>query len=202
MTPEEHRFNALVLMFANLQRLMVFHNAIAVSEGREIDSQLREELTSRLDLVGGALQRSSENAAVSDADVDAVQPVADYLQREIRAYFETKLDGDLGAQAALGAGVVYAASYLNDGTVQMGQVFDRPHWVDREMQSKPMLITLRNRANAAVASAATGEVSAEVRGDIDYHVRVALGDRQLVLAQVDGLPTMLQGRDARENVGA
>lgn len=202
MTPEEHRFNALVLMFANLQRLMVFHNAVAVAGGRDIDPQLRDELTSRLDLVGDALKRSSENAAVSAADVDAVAPIVEYLQQEVRAYYGTELDGDLGAQAAFGAGLVYAASYLNDGTVQMGQVFDRPQWVDREMQSKPLLINLRNRANAAVASAARGEFSAEVREDIEYHVRVALGDRQLVFAQLDGLPTMLQGRDARENVGA
>jgi len=31
----------------------------------------------------------------------------------------------------------------------------------------------------------------------DHHVRVALGDRDLVMAQVDGLKAMLDGLDSR-----
>ncbi|MCC9203708.1 hypothetical protein [Arthrobacter sp. zg-Y769] len=198
MTPEEHRFNALVLMFANLQRLMVFHNALALSEGRELDPDLREELTTRLDLVGETSQRASETKAVSEADVDAVTPVAGYLAREVRSYFATEMENDLGKQAAFGAAAVYAASYLDDGTIQMGRVFGHSDWVDRTMQNKPVLISLRNQANAAVASAAKGEFSPEVRGYINHHVSVSHGNRQGAMDQLDGLLAMLDGRDARQ----
>lgn len=198
MTPEEHRFNALALIFANLQRLMVFHNAVAVSEGKQLDPDLRTELTTQLDLVGEAIQRASETKTVSEPDVEAMRPVVDYLAREIRSYYATELGSDLGKQAAFGAAAVYAAGYLDDGTIQMGRVFGHPEWVDRTLQNKPVLITLRNQANAAVASAARHEFSAEVRGYIGHHVSVALGNREQALAQVDGLPEMLAGRDARQ----
>ncbi|PRY69356.1 hypothetical protein B0I08_10228 [Glaciihabitans tibetensis] len=197
MTPDEHRFNALVLIFANLQRLMVFHKAVALIGGRELNPDLREQLTSKLDLLNEVVQRSSQSRAVNETDVDAVRPVASYLEREIRAYYDTELTGDLGAQAAFGAAAVFAASYLGDGTMHMGRVFGHDDWVDREMQDKPTLIQLLNQANGTVGSAARSEFPPEIRGYIDHHVRVALGDRDLVMAQVDGLSTMLDGRASR-----
>ena len=158
MTPEEHRFNALVLIFANLQRLMVFHNAVALIEGKELNPDLREQLTSKLDLVNEVIQRSSQNRAVNETDVDAVRPVASYLEREIRAYYDTELECDLGAQAAFGAAAVFAASYLGDGTMHMGRVFGHDDWVDRELQDKPTFIHLLNQANGTVGSAARSEI--------------------------------------------
>ncbi|MET4580532.1 hypothetical protein ABIE21_000022 [Conyzicola nivalis] len=197
MTPEEHRFNALVLAFANLQRLMVFHNAVALIEGRELNPDLREQLTSKMDLLNEVVERSSQSRAVSETDVDLVRPVASYLEQEIRAYYDTELDGgDLGAQAAFGAAAVFAASYLGDGIMHMGRVFGHDDWVDREMQDKPNLAILLNQANGTVGSAVRSDFPPEMRGYIDHHVRVALGDRDLVMAQVDGLTTMLDGRVA------
>ena len=198
MTPDEHRFNALILMYANLQRLMVFHNALAMRDGRELDPALREELTAQLDLVGQVLSRSSEAKAVSEADVAAVMPIVAYLQREVRALLDTPADADLGAQAALGAAEVYASMRIDEGTIQMGTVFDRPQWVDRSMQNKPMFITHRGRANAAVVAAAKGEFSDDVRADIADYAHAARNNRAQALAQIDGLPIMLDGRDARE----
>ncbi|MCR2812131.1 hypothetical protein NQ166_06210 [Microbacterium sp. zg.Y1090] len=198
MTPDEHRFNALILMFANLQRLMVFHNALAMRDGRELDAALAEELTSRLDLVGAVIARASEAKAVSEADAAEVLPVVPYLQHEVRALLDTPVDADLGIQAALGAAEVYASMWIDEGTIQMGTVFDRPQWVDRSMQNKPMFISLRNRANAAVVAASTGEYSDDVRADIADHAQAARNNRAQALAQIDGLPIMLDGRDARE----
>ncbi len=198
MTPDEHRFNALILMFANLQRLMVFHNAIAMRDGREMDPALREELTSRLDLVGAVIARANEAKAVSEADAAAVAPIVPYLQREVRTLLDTPVDADLGTQAALGAAEVYASMWIQDGTIQMGTVFDRPHWVDRSMQTKPMFFSLRNQANAAVVAASTGEYSDEVRAAIAHQSQVARNNRAQALSQIDGLPIMLDGRDARE----
>lgn len=197
MTPDEHRFNALVLMFANLQRLMVFHGAVALIEGRELDPALRAQMTAKLDLLNEVVQRSSQGRAVTEVDVDAVRPVASYLEREIRVYYDTELESDLGAQAAFGAAAVFAASYLGDGMIHMGQVFGHADWVDRELQDKPTLIQLLNQANGTVGSAARSEFPPEIRGYIDHHVRVALGDRDLVMAQVDGLATMLDGLVSR-----
>ena len=117
MAPEEHRFEALVLIFANLQRLMVFHNAMALIQGRQLNPDLREQLTSKLDPLNEVVNRSSESRAVNETDVIAVRPVASYLEREIRAYYDTELAGDLGAQAAFGAAAVFATSYLGDGIV-------------------------------------------------------------------------------------
>lgn len=199
MTPEEHRFNALVLIFANLQRLMVFHNAVALIEGKELDPDLREQLTSKLDLLNEVVARSSQGRAVNEADVDAVRPVASYLEREIRAYYNTELESNLGAQAAFGAAAVFAASYLGDGIMHMGRVFGHDDWVDREMQDKPTFINLLNQANGTVGSAAKSEFPPDIRGYIDHHVRVALGDRDLVMAQVDGLTTMLDGLVSRRH---
>ncbi|GAA1130388.1 hypothetical protein [Arthrobacter flavus] len=193
MTPEEHRFNALVLIFANLQRLLVFHNAVALIEGKEQNPELREQLTSKLDLLNEVVTRSSQDRAVNEADVDAVRPVASYLEQEIRAYYDTELESSLGAQAAFGAAAVFAASYLGDGIIHMGRVFGHDDWVDREMQDKPTLNHLLNQANGTVGSAAKSEFPPEIRGYIDHHVRVALGDRGLVMAQIDGLTTMLDG---------
>ncbi|WP_411701494.1 hypothetical protein [Conyzicola sp.] len=193
MTPEEHRFNALVLIFANLQRLMVFHNAVALIKGRELNPELRAQLTSKLDLLNEVMQRSSQRRAVDEADIDAVRPVATYLEQEIRAYYDTELGSDLGTQAAFGAAAVFAASYLGDGIMHMGRVFGHDDWVDREMQDKPTFIQLINQANGTVGSAARSEFPPEIRGYIDHHVRVALGDRDLVMAQVEGLTTMLDG---------
>lgn len=198
MTPDEHRFNALILMFANLQRLMVFHNSLAMRDGREIDPALREELTSRLDLVGQVLERASEAKSVSEADAAAVAPIVPYLQREVRTLLDTPVDADLGTQAALGAAEVYASMWIDEGTIQMGKVFDRPQWVDRSMQNKPMFFALQNRANAAVVAAAKGEYSDEVLADIADHAQAARRNRAQALSQVDGLPIMLDGRDARE----
>jgi hypothetical protein len=197
MTPDEHRFNALVLIFANLQRLMVFHSAVALIEERELNPELREQITSKLDLLNEVVQRSSQSRSVTAADVDAVRPVASYLEREIRVYYDTELESDLGAQAAFGAAAVFAASYLGDGMIHMGRVFGHDDWVDREMQDKPTLIQLINQANGTVGSAARSEFPPEIRGYIDHHVRVALGDRDLVMAQVDGLATMLDGLVSR-----
>ncbi|MEC5192611.1 MULTISPECIES: hypothetical protein [unclassified Arthrobacter] len=199
MTPEEHRFNALVLIFANLQRLMVFHNAVALIEGKELDPDLREQLTSKLDLLNEVVARSSQVRAVNEADVDAVRPVALYLEREIRAYYNTELESNLGVQAAFGAAAVFAASYLGEGTMHMGRVFGHDDWVDREMQDKPTFIHLLNQANGTVGSAAKSEFPPQIRGYIDHHVRVALGDRDLVMAQVDGLTTMLDGLVSRRH---
>ena len=199
MTPDEHRFNALILMYANLQRLMVFHNALAMRDGRELDSALREELTAQLDLVAEVLSRSSEAKAVSEADAAAVLPIVPYLQREVRAVLDTPAEADLGAQAALGAAEVYASMWIDEGTIQMGTVFHRPQWVDRSMQNKPMFIQHRGRANAAVVAAAKGEFPEEVRADIADYAYAARNNRTQALAQVDGLPIMLDGRDAREH---
>jgi hypothetical protein len=200
MTPEEHRFNALVLIFANLQRLMVFHNAVALIEGKELNLDLREQLTSKLDLLNEVIERSSQDKAVHEADIDAVRPVAAYLEREIRVYYNTELDSSLGAQAAFGAAAVFAGSYLGEGTIHMGQVFGHDDWVDREMQNKPIYIDLINQANGTVGAAAKSEFPPEILGYINYHVRVALGDRDLVTSQMDGLTTMLDGRDSRQNL--
>ena len=197
MTAEEHRFNALVLMFANLQRLMVFHRAVALIAGEEMDPDLREQLTSKLDLLSEVIARSSGSRAVSAADIDAVRPVAAYLEGEIRAYYDTELEDDLGARAAFGAAAVFAASYLSNGTMHMGRVFGHDDWVDREMQHKPLFLFLINQANGTVGSAATSEFPPDVREYMENHVRVALGDRDLAISQVDGLTTMLDGRDAR-----
>ena len=123
----------------------------------------------------------------------AVRPVALYLEREIRAYYDTTLAGDLGAQAAFGAAAVFAASYLGDGVMHMGRIFGHDDWVDRELQQKPQLLQLLNQANGTVGSAAKSEFPPEIREYIDHHVHVALGDRDLVMAQVDGLRTMLDG---------
>jgi len=197
MTPDEHRFNALILMFANLQRLMVFHNSIAMRDGREMDPTLRESLVSRLDAVGQVIARANDAKAVTEADAASVLPIAQGLSEELRAFYETPLD-DLGTQAAFGAAEVYASMWIQDGTIQMGTVFDRPHWVDRSMQTKPMFFSLRNQANAAVVAASTGEYSDDVRGYIAQQVQAAVGNRDQALSQVDGLPIMLDGRDARE----
>ena len=197
MTPDEHRFNALVLIFANLQRLMVFHNAVALIEGRELNPDLREQLTSKLDLLNEVVRRSSQSKAVNEADIEAVRPVASYLEREIRKYYATELESDLGAQAAFGAAAVFAASYLGEGVMHMGRVFGHDDWVDREMQDKPTFAQLLNQANGTVGSAVRSEFPPEIRGYIEHHVRVALGDRDLVMAQVDGLATMLDGLDSR-----
>ncbi len=135
---------------------------------------------------------------VDPADVEAVRAIAEYLQREVHAYYDTPLEGDPGAQAAFGAAAVYAAMHMNDATVTMGEVFDHPDWADRAMQHKPALFTLRNQANSAVVAASNGELAGEVLEYTDHHVGVALGDRGLALSQVDGLPAMLDGRDARD----
>ena len=201
MTPDEHRFNALILMFANLQRLMVFHNSLAMRDGREMDPALREALTSRLDLVGQVIARSAEAKAVSEADVASVMPIAESLPQELRDFYETSLD-DLGTQAAFGAAEVYASMWIDEGTIQMGKAFDRPQWVDRSMQNKPMFFALQNKANAAVVASRTGEYSDDMRGDIAEYVQAAVNNRTQALAQVDGLPIMLEGRDARDTARA
>lgn len=201
MTPDEHRFNALILMFANLQRLMVFHNSLAMRDGREMDPVLREALTTRLGLVGRVIARSAEAKAVSEDDVASVLPIAEALPHELREFYETPLD-DLGTQAAFGAAEVYASMWIDEGTIQMGKAFDRPQWVDRSMQNKPTFFALQNQANAAVVASRTGEYSEEVRGYIAHHVQAAVGNRGQALAQVDGLPIMLDGRDARESARA
>ncbi|MBD7956824.1 hypothetical protein H9651_04180 [Microbacterium sp. Sa4CUA7] len=202
MTPDEHRFNALILMFANLQRLMVFHNSLAMRDGREMDPALRESLTSRLDAVGQVIARANDAKAVTEADAASVLPVVAYLQREVRALLDTPLDADVATQAALGAAEVYASMWIDEGTIQMGTVFDRPQWVDRSMQNKPMFISLRNQANAAVVAASKGELSDEVRADIAHFSQAARDNRAQALAQIDGLPIMLDGRDARDTARA
>ena len=95
---------------------------------------------------------------------------------------------------AFGAAAVFAASYLGDGIMEMGRVF--------EMQDKPTFVHLLNQANGTVASAAKSEFPPDIRGYIDHHVRVALGDRDLVTAQVDGLTTMLDGLVSRRHFTA
>ena len=103
---------------------------------------------------------------------------------------------------AFGAAAVFAASYLGDGIMEMGRVFGHDDWVDREMQDKPTFVHLLNQANGTVASAAKSEFPPDIRGYIDHHVRVALGDRDLVTAQVDGLTTMLDGLVSRRHFTA
>ena len=67
---------ALVLIYANLQRLMVFRSSVARIEGRELDPDQRLELTSRMDLLNGVIGRSGQSRSVADGDVDVVTEIA------------------------------------------------------------------------------------------------------------------------------
>lgn len=57
---------ALVVIYANLQRLMVFRSSVARIEGRELDPDQRLELTSRMDLLNGVIGRSGQSRSVAD----------------------------------------------------------------------------------------------------------------------------------------
>ncbi|MBG6239326.1 hypothetical protein IWX78_002305 [Mycetocola sp. CAN_C7] len=109
------------------------------------------------------------------------------------------MEGDLALQAAFGAAVVYGPWHLSESTVQRGEIFDHPARSDREMQLKILYRTLRDQANTAVVAASRGDVTDEIRGYIAHHSGVALGDRDLILSQVDGLPVGLDGRDPRSD---
>lgn len=195
MNHDELAYNALVLTVANLQRLMVFHNSTAMIEGVAADTEMTSRLAGYLDTLGDVVRRSDESRSVSPDDVDAVRPIGEFLTREVRTYYETDLDGPLRTQAAFGAGSVFAAAYLNQGTIRMGEVFDHPQWSDRARQHVPTLNALRSQAESAVASAAQGVPSEEAAECIRHHVAVASGDRTLALSQVDAIPQMLAGRD-------
>lgn len=197
MTPHELRYNALVVLAANLQRLVVFHNAQAHIAGRPPDRAVLDPLEQSLDTVNEVVRRADAAAAVSDDDVRRVRPLGAPLAAAVRAYYDTDLTGPPRTQAAFGAAHVYASKILNEGTVRMGELFGHEDWADRARQHLPMFITLRQQANTAVGSSGEGEPSEEAERFIAEHVRVALGDRELVLAQVDGIDAMLDGRDPR-----
>lgn len=199
MTPEELRYNALVVMQANLQRLVVLHNAAAHIAHRPIDAEAVGSLHQRLDTVTGALGRADASAAVDAADVDLVRPIAAPLVVDVRAYYDTDLSGPPASRAAFGAAHVYASMYLNQGTIRMGEVFGHEDWADRARQHLPTFHTLRAQAQTAVGSSATGTPSAEAERFIADHVRVALDDRALVLQQVAAIEPMLDGRDPRRS---
>lgn len=195
MQSDELAYNALVLTVANLQRLMVFHNSTAMIDGVPADPEMTSALAGHLDTLGDVVRRSDEARRVSPDDVAAVLPIGEFLAREVRAYYETDLDGPLRTQAAFGAASVFAAGYLNQGTIRMGEVFDHPQWSDQALQHVPTLNVLRSQAESAVVSASQGEPSEEAAGYIRHHVAVASGDRALALSQVDAIPAMLAGRD-------
>jgi len=197
MSPEELRYNALVVLTANLQRLVVFHTSQAHISGRPADPAVAASLREQLDVVGAVVRRADESQTVTPADVDAVRPFAAPLAAAVRAYYETDLSGPPSTQAAFGAAHVYASMYLNQGTVRMGEVFGHEDWADRARQHVPTFMTLRLQAQTAVGSSAGGEPSDEARRFVADHVRVAVADRDLVLAQVDGIDPMLDGRDPR-----
>jgi hypothetical protein len=197
MTPDELRYNALVVLHANLQRLVVMHNAAAHIAGRPVVPATVAALHAQLDVVSGAIERAERAVAVGPADVSLVRPLAAPLLGAVEAYYDTDIAGSSAWRAAFGAAHVYASMYLNQGTIRMGEVFGHEEWADRARQHVPTFITLRAQAQAAVSSAATGTPSDEAERFIAHHVRVALDDRPTVLAQVGGIETMLDGRDPR-----
>lgn len=197
MTPDELRYNALVVLHANVQRLVVMHNSAAHIAGRPVDPAVIGPLHEQLDVIGAAVQRADRTAVVDAGDVELVRPFAAPLLAAVRAYFETDLSGPPATRAAFGAAHVYASMYLNQGTIRMGEVFGHEDWADRARQHLPMFITLRSQAQAAVGSSAAGAPSEEAERFIAAHVRVAVADRDTVLAQVAGIDPMLDGRDPR-----
>jgi hypothetical protein len=197
VTPEELRYNGLVVLQANLQRLVVMHNATAHVAQRPVDAAALSTLHEQLDAVSAARQRADRVASVDPADVALVQPFAAPLLAAIRAYYDTDLNGPPGMRAAFGAAHVYASMYLNQGTIRMGEVFGHEEWADRARQHLLTFTTLRAQAQSAVSSSATGAPSDEAERFIAHHVRVALQDRDTVLQQVAGIEPMLDGRDPR-----
>lgn len=194
MKSDELAYNALVLTVANLQRLMVFHNANAHIDPSLARPEMVSQLAGYLDTMGPLVKRSDESRSVSPEDVEAVLPMGEFLAREVRAYYETDLEGPVRTQAPFGAGAVFAAVYLNNGTIRMGEVFDQPEWSDRAMQHQQTLMALQLQAQNAVGLAAEGEPPQDVVEHIRHHVEVAVGDRTLALNQVHSIPEMLAGR--------
>ena len=199
VSPDELRYNALVVVGANLQRLVVFDNARARIAGRAPDATVVSALHAELDVVTAAMHRADEAAAVGPTDVELVRPFAAPLAAAVRAYYDTDLTGPPRTRAAFGAAHVYASMHLNQGTIRMGEVFGHGDWADRARQHLPTFNTLRLQAQAAVGSSAEGDPSAEAERFIIDHVRVAVADRLTVLAQVDGVDAMLDGHDPRAN---
>lgn len=190
---------ALVVIYANLQRLMVFRSSVARIEGRELDPDQRLELTSRMDLLNGVIGRSGQSRSVTDDDVDAVRPVAEFLRHEIGDYVDAHVDvdGDVAVQAAYAAAAAYGASYMDQGTMHMGRVFGRDEWVDRLLQNEPHRLASLNTAAATVAAAAAGTLSPEMRAHIESAYRAEIDGRTRLLAQVDELPMLLEGQDPK-----
>jgi hypothetical protein len=197
VTPEELRYNALVVMQANLQRLVVLRNSAAHVAGRPADAAALGDLHRQLDVIGQVIERADEARAVTPADVALVRPFAAPLLAAVEAYYATDLTGPPATRAAFGAAHVYASMHLNRGTIRMGEVFGHEDWADRARQHVPTFQTLRLQAQTAVGSSASGAPSEEAVRFITHHVEVALGDRATVLAQVAGIEPMLDGRDPR-----
>ncbi len=61
----------------------------------------------------------NSRALVEAVPANPEMRVAEFLSREVRAYYATDLDGPLRTQAAFGAAAVFAAWYLNQGTIRM-----------------------------------------------------------------------------------
>ena len=197
VTPDELKYNALVVLTANLQRLIVFDTSQAHITGRVADEVVGAARRGQLDVVGAVVGRTDATASVAAADVAAVRPFAAPLAAAVRGYYATDLTGPPSTQAAFGAAHVYASMYLNQGTVRMGEVFGHEEWADRARQHVPTFQVLRRQAQTAVGSSAGGAPSQEAQRFIAEHVRVAVADHDLVLAQVDGIEAMLDGRDPR-----
>lgn len=198
MTPEELRYNALVVTQANLQRLVVMENAVSAIAHRPVDEAAVAALHTQLDAVSGAFERADRVAAVDPADLASIREFAAPLLAAVTAYYETDLSGPPASQAAFGAAHVYASMYLNRGTIRMGEVFGHEEWADRARQHLPMFNTLQAQAQTAVGSSATGTPSEEAVQFIAHHVRVALDDRATALQQVAGIEPMLDGQYPRQ----
>ena len=99
MTPDELRYNGLVVLEANVQRLVVMHNSAAHIAGRPVDPAVIGPLHGQLDVIGAAVQRADQTVAVEAADVELVRPFAAPLLAAVRAYFETDLSGPPATRA-------------------------------------------------------------------------------------------------------
>lgn len=198
MTPEELRYNALVVLGANLQRLVVVETSQAHIAGRPVDDAAVLPRHRQLDAVGAAIARADETRVVAPEDVAVVRSFAAPLAQAVRAYYDIDVPGPPCATVPFGAGHVFASHHLNQGTIRMGEVFGHEEWADRARQHQPTFQALRAQAEAAVRACRDGApFSPELAEAVARHVAVARGDRQITLAQVDGVLAMLDGRDPR-----